>query len=68
MEGAHFAQTRGAHFLTHLDEQGDVVAQLALSRGQNLFERGEVDGVLTLIVSRATAIPAVAANAQGPRR
>ena len=64
---ARRTQSWRANLLAH-PEQPLHVATKGAARSQQMLERGEVDGVLSLVVGRATAVPAVALLFQHPRR
>ena len=56
---ADLAQAGGAHFLAHLHQQLEGIAQPALAHCQHLLQCRQIDAVLALVVGRAAAIPAV---------
>ena len=64
--GDDLGEALGAALLAGLDDQLDVVAELAAALGQHGLQRGEVDDVLALIVGGAAAVPAVARAGQAP--
>jgi hypothetical protein len=60
---AKLAQSGGAHFLSHVDQDLGVEAE-APALGDDRRERGDVDAVLSLVVGRAAAVDARALDAQ----
>ena len=65
--GAKLAQSGGAHFLSHLDQNLGVEAE-APTLGDDRGERGDVDAVLSLVIGRAAAVKARALDGQRPGR
>ncbi len=66
--GLHqFLQPLGACFLTHLDHELGIEAELAATRLHHGFHSGHIDRVLSLIVSSATTIDAIAIAGDDPR-
>src|SRR5215475_12307647 len=65
--GAKLAQSGGAHFLSHLDQNLGVEAEAA-ALGDDRRERADVDAVLPLVVGRAAAVKARALDRQHPGR
>src|SRR5262249_56884782 len=64
---AKLAQSGGADFLSHLDENLRVEAE-APALGDDRGECGDVDAVLTLVVGGSAAVEALSLHRQPPGR
>src|SRR5215475_5362509 len=65
--GAKLAQSGGAYFLSHLDQNLYVEAEAA-ALGDDRRERADVDAVLSLVIGRAAAVDARALDGHHPGR
>ena len=66
--GDELAQAGRTAFLAGFQDQLQVEAQCAAAFGQHGFQRGQVQGVLALVVGGAAAVPAVGFLGQHPGR
>ena len=67
MPGAEFPQPGGAGLLARLDQDRQVEAEPAAPRAQHLLQRGQVDGVLALVIGGSPAVPAILLDRDLPR-
>ncbi|RMS12091.1 hypothetical protein ALP75_200844 [Pseudomonas syringae pv. actinidiae] len=65
---AERAEAGRAVFFAHFQQQFDVETQRAVACLEGLFQGGQVDQVLALVVRGATAVPAITALNDFPRR
>ena len=65
--GTEFPQPRRPGFLARLDQDHQVEAEPPAPRAQHLLQRGQVDGVLALVIGRSPAVPAILLHRDPPR-